>query len=153
VQFHTGFGDPDAHPRLVSPAHLVECIEAHPETPIVLLHGSYPYVGQAGYVTATYPNVHLNLSLAIPFTQYGAQRVLATAMEVAPTTKLLYGSDAFSTPELYVLAARRFRDALATTLEDLLDRGIVGEPYAETVARNVLRENAIELYGLDVPTA
>jgi len=52
-----------------------------------------------------------------------------------------------------VLAARRFRDALATTLEDLLDRGIVGEPYAETVARNVLRENAIELYGLDVPTA
>ena len=148
VQFHTGFGDPDAHPRLVSPVHLVECIEAHPETDIVVLHGGYPYVGQAGYVTATYPNVHLDLSLAIPFAQHGARRVLSTAMEIAPTTKLLYGSDAFSTPELYVLGARRFRDALATTLEDLIDRSIVREQYAETVARNVLRGNAIELYDL-----
>ena len=148
VQFHTGFGDPDAHPRLVNPSHLVECIEAHPETPIVMLHAGYPYVGQAGYVTATYPNVHLDLSLAIPFAQGGARRILGTAMEVAPTSKLLYGSDGFSTPELYVLAARRFRGALADTLEGLIDDGIVTEAYAETVARNVLRENAIELYGL-----
>jgi predicted TIM-barrel fold metal-dependent hydrolase len=148
VQFHTGFGDPDAHPRLVNPTHLVECIEAHPETPIVMLHAGYPYVGQAGYVTATYPNVHLDLSLAIPFAQGGARRILGTAMEVAPTSKLLYGSDGFSTPELYVLAARRFRGALADTLEGLIDDGVVTEAYAETVARNVLRENAIELYGL-----
>lgn len=148
VQFHTGFGDPDAHPRFVNPVHLVECIEAHPETEIVMLHGGYPYVGQAGYVTATYPNVHLDLSLAIPFTQHGARRVLSTAMEIAPTTKLLYGSDAFLTPELFVLGARRFREALATVLEDLVERDIISERYAETTARHVLRENAIELYDL-----
>lgn len=148
VQFHTGFGDPDAHPRRVDPTHLVECIEAHPETPIVLLHAGYPYVGQAGYVTATYPNVYLDLSLAVPFVQHGAERVVSTAMELAPTTKLLYGSDAFSTPELYALAARRFRDALATLLEALIEDGIVRERCAETVAENVLRGNATRLYDL-----
>jgi len=148
VQFHTGFGDPDAHPRFVDPTHLVECVEAHPGTAVVLLHGGYPYVGQAGYLTATYPNVYLDLSLAIPFTQHGASRVLSTALELVPTTKLLYGSDAFSTPELFVLAARRFRGALAETLEGLVDRGIVTEAYAGTAARQILRGNAIELYDL-----
>ncbi|MWV40595.1 amidohydrolase family protein [Natrialba sp. INN-245] len=148
IQFHAGFGDPDAHPRYVDPTHLVACIEAHPETSIVVLHGAYPYVGQAGYVTATYPNVYLDLSLAVPFAQHGSERVVSTAMELAPTTKLLYGSDGFSVPELYVLAARRFRDALASTLEGAVADGIVTESYAETVAENVLRENALGLYDL-----
>ncbi len=148
VQFHTGFGDPDAHPRYVDPTLLVECIEAHPETPIVLLHAGYPSVGEAGYLTATYPNVHLDASLAIPFAAHGAERVLSTALELAPTTKLCYGSDAFSTPELYVLAARRFREALAAVLERLVGSGIVTGSYAEAAAENVLRENAIRLYDL-----
>lgn len=148
VQFHTGFGDPDAHPRRVNPTHLVECIETHPGTEIVLLHGGYPHVGEAGYMTATYRNVHLDLSLAVPFAQHGARRVISTAMELAPTSKLLYGSDAFSTPELFVLGARRFREGLAVALEDVVDQGIVDVEYAETAARKVLRENAIELYDL-----
>ena len=149
VQFHTGFGDPDAHPRLVDPTHLVECIETHPETEFVVLHGGYPYVGQAAYVTATYPNVYLDLSLAIPFAQHGASRVVSTALEVVPTTKLLYGSDAFHTPELFVLAAQRFRDALAETLSGIVESGIISETYAETAARQILRSNAMELYGLN----
>jgi len=99
-------------------------------------------------VTATYPNVHLDLSLAIPFTQHGAQRVLSTAMELVPTTKLLYGSDGFLTPELYVLAARRFRGALGDTLAALRADGLLTEGYAETAARQILRENAVDLYGL-----
>lgn len=148
LQFHTGFGDPDAHPRRVDPTHLVEFVESNPETPIVLLHAGYPYVGAAGYVTATYPNVYLDASLAIPFTQHGASRVLSTAMELVPTTKLLYGSDAFSTPELYVLAAERFRAALVEVLEGLVADGIVTGSYAETAAENVLRGNARRLYDL-----
>jgi len=99
-------------------------------------------------VTATYPNVHLDASLAIPFAQHGASRVLSTAMELVPTTKLLYGSDAFSTPELYVLAARRFRAALVEVLEGLVADGIVTGRYAETAAENVLRGNARRLYDL-----
>ncbi len=48
IQFHAGFGDPDAHPRYVDPTHLVECIEAHPETSVVVLHGAYPTSARLG---------------------------------------------------------------------------------------------------------
>jgi predicted TIM-barrel fold metal-dependent hydrolase len=35
-------------------------IKAYPETIFVLLHGSYPYTREAGYLTATYSNVYLD---------------------------------------------------------------------------------------------
>lgn len=148
IQFHTGFGDPDAHPRRVDPTLLADLVAAHPETPIVLLHAGYPYVREGGYVTATYDNAYLDISLAVPFVQHGSERVVESALELAPSTKVLYGSDAFSVPELYVLASRRGRDALATVLEELIEDGFVDEAYAETIARNVLRENVQRLYDL-----
>lgn len=99
-------------------------------------------------MTATYDNAYLDLSLAIPFIQHGCVDLLSAALELAPTTKLLYGSDAFSVPELYVLAARRIRTDLAAVLESLLENGFIDPEYAKTVAHNILRENAIRLYDL-----
>jgi predicted TIM-barrel fold metal-dependent hydrolase len=51
-------------------------------------------------------------------------------------SKLLYASDAARTPELYLLAATWWRDALAEVLTDEAD------------ARLILRENALRVYGL-----
>lgn len=148
LQFHTGFGDSDAHPRFVNPTHLFDFLRAHTDTPFVVLHAGYPYVRQAGYVTATLDNVYLDISLALPFIQHGCEPLIAQALELAPSTKILYGSDAFSVPELYVLAADRIRADLASVLEQLQADGFVDEAYAETIARNVLRENAQRLYDL-----
>lgn len=148
LQFHTGFGDADAHPRFVNPTYLYEFLQSHPDTPIVLLHGGYPYTRAAGYVTATLDNVFLDLSLATPFVQHGVEPLISQALELAPTTKLLYASDAFSVPELYVLAARRFRADLSSVLERLHDDGFVTQSYAEDIARRILRENAVQLYDL-----
>lgn len=35
-------------------------IKAFPSTTFVLLHSSYPYTREAGYLTAVYPNVYLD---------------------------------------------------------------------------------------------
>lgn len=148
LQFHTGFGDADAHPRFVNPTYLYEFLQVHSSTQVVLLHGSYPYTRAAGYVTATLDNVYLDLSLATPFVQHGVEPLISQALELAPTTKLLYGSDAFSIPELYVLAARRFRADLSSVLERLHTEGFVTESYAKDIARRILRENAVSLYDL-----
>jgi hypothetical protein len=148
IQFHTGFGDPDAHPRRVAPALLADVITSHPSTDIVMLHAGYPHVREAGYVTSTYENAYLDLSLAIPFVQHGCERVIESALELAPTTKVLYGSDACWVPERYVLAERRTRASLASVLERLVANDFIDEDYAVTVARNVLRGNAERLYGL-----
>lgn len=148
VQLHTGFGDRDAHPRFVDPTYLADYLDAHLDTDVVLLHAGYPYVRAAGYVTSTFPNAYLDLSLANPFVQHGVEPMFRQVLETVPATKLLYGSDAFTIPELYVLAAERAREDLADVLEELVDDGYYTLDYAEDVARMILRENAIELYDL-----
>ena len=60
VQFHTGLGDSDIILRLASPAHMQLIIEGFPRTKIVLLHSSYPFTQEAGYLTAVYENVFLD---------------------------------------------------------------------------------------------
>lgn len=148
VQFHTGFGDPDAHPNEVDPGLMYDLMHAHESTDFVLLHASYPYVQKASYVVSVVENAYLDVGLAIPFVYNDAEQVLREAMELAPTTKLLYSSDAYCVPEWYYLGAVRGREALSTVLEELLDAGRVSESYAEQIAHNVLRENAVTLYDL-----
>jgi hypothetical protein len=89
-----------------------------------------------------YANVFLDLSLTIPFVSRPAE-ALREALELAPVSKLLYGSDAARTPELFYLAAVRWRDALAEVLAEALAPG-----EAEAAGRAVLRENALRLYHL-----
>jgi predicted TIM-barrel fold metal-dependent hydrolase len=148
IQLHTGFGDADAHPRFVDPAYAYDFLRSHPDASIVLLHAGYPYVRNSGYVTSTLDNVYLDISLAIPFIQHGCKPLLEHVLELTPTTKLLYASDASSVPELYVLAANRIRADLAAVLERLVNDGFLTETYAITIAENILRENAIQLYDL-----
>ncbi len=56
-------------------------------------------------------------------------------------SKLLYASDAARTPELYYLAAKWWREALATVLAQALP-----PDEAEVAGRQILRENAAALY-------
>ena len=58
-------------------------------------------------------------------------------------SKLLYASDAARTPELYLLAATWWRDALAEALSELLP-----ENERESAARRILRDNALAVYRL-----
>jgi predicted TIM-barrel fold metal-dependent hydrolase len=66
------------------------------------------------------------------------------ALELAPLSKLLYASDAASTPELYYIAAKWWREALAEVLAECLP-----PDEAEQAGRMILRDNARALYELD----
>jgi uncharacterized protein len=140
VQVHTGFGDSDLHLQRADPSHLKPLIEEFSETAFVLLH-CYPFVREAGWLAHVYGNVHFDLSLTIPHVSRPAESV-REALELAPVTKLLYASDAARTPELYYLAAKWWREALAEVLPALYEED------AEWAAERILRENALELYGV-----
>jgi uncharacterized protein len=141
VQVHCGFGDSDLFLPRADPTLLAPLIERYAATPFVLLH-CYPFVRQAGWLAHVYGNVFLDVSLTIPHVWRHAE-VVREALELAPVSKLLYASDAAKTPELYFLAARGWRAALAEVL------GAALEPAAaEAAARRILRDNAIALYGL-----
>ena len=71
IQFHTGFGDADADLRVANPLHLRTVIERYPRLPLVLLHAGWPYYRELTHLAAIYPNVWLDLSLAIPFATTG----------------------------------------------------------------------------------
>jgi hypothetical protein len=141
VQVHTGFGDSDLHLQRADPAYLKPLLERFPATPFVLLH-CYPFVREAGWLASVYANAFFDLSLTIPHVARPAE-ALREALELAPVSKLLYGSDAARTPELFYLAAAGWRQALAQVLPELL-------PTAEATeaAHLILAGNARRLYRL-----
>jgi uncharacterized protein len=139
LQVHCGFGDSDLHLWRSDPSLLKPLIEHFRATPFVLLH-CYPFVREAGWLAHVYGHVYFDLSLTIPHVWRGAE-MLREALELAPASKLLYASDASRAPELYYLAAKWWREALAEVLPELFEDGV------EEAGRRILRENALEVYG------
>ena len=142
VQVHCGFGDWDLHLWRADPSYLKPLVERFSATPFVLLH-CYPFVREAGWLAHVYGNVFFDLSLTIPHVARPAE-ALREALELAPVSKLLYASDAARTPELYYLAAKWWREALAEVLSESLP-----PDEAERDGRAILRDNALGLYRLE----
>ena len=150
VQFHVGYGDPDADLRAASPLHLRAVLEepTYRAMPVVLLHGCWPYVREGGYLASVYANVHLDLSYAVPFLSTAEQREMTrAAFGVAPTTRLLYSSDGVRVPELHWLGAAAGRAAIGAVLGELVADGDLDADEARRAGERVLRDNAWRLYG------
>lgn len=151
VQFHTGFGDPDLDLLSCNPLCLRSLLEdkRYRNAQFVLLHASYPYVREAGYLASVYPHVYLDFGLAVPFLSVsGMREVLRMQLELSPTSKLMYSSDAHLIPELYYLAAKWGRELLASVLQEAVKDGDLTYSEAEEIAAAILRENARHLYQL-----
>lgn len=149
VQFHTGFGDPDLDLRLGNPVYLRPLLEEKRfrNAPIVLLHASYPYTQEAGYLASVYPQVYLDFGLAVPFLSVAGMRsTVQQLLELAPTSKLMYSSDAHNIPELYYLGAKWGREILRQVLEAAVKDSDLTVKQAESVAVAILSENARRLY-------
>ncbi len=151
VQFHTGFGDPDIDLLTANPALLRPIFNdpSYAEVPIVLLHMGYPYVREAAFLAQIYPHVYLDISLAVPLLQPVLPDLLREILALAPATKVLYGSDAHSQPEMFWLGARYARLALGSVLGASVREGTLTEGEAWEMAERILMRNALELYRLD----
>jgi hypothetical protein len=79
----------------------------------VLLHASYPYVREQGYLAAIYPNVYADLGLAVPYVAANIPALLRDAFALTPTSKLLFSTDAYSFPTSSGSLARWGRRGLA----------------------------------------
>jgi len=147
LQIHTGFGDIDVVLARCNPVGLVDALKdpVYRETEVVLVH-CYPFITEASYLAATLPNVWCDLSAGIPFAPMAADRILTAALELAPSTRLLAGSDAFSGPEQSWLGAKITRQALARVLTDAHGKGFVTESEAPEIAAAILAGNARALY-------
>jgi predicted TIM-barrel fold metal-dependent hydrolase len=114
----------------------------------VLLHASYPYVRELGYVAAMYPNVFMDISLSIPFITTAIPQMIHETLALTPITKVLYSSDAFSIPEIFWLANRWGRAALERVLGEIVQVGALTEAQARRAGEQILNANARRVYQL-----
>jgi hypothetical protein len=112
LQFHTGLGDNDITLTKSSPSHLQEFIRKYPSVPIVLLHASYPWTKEAGYLASVYENVYADIGEVFPFlSKEGQVNVVREILELAPSEKILWSTDGHWFPETYLLAVMQVREA------------------------------------------
>lgn len=161
VQIHTGNGDgPYFNNHGADPGLLENVINARTQrkTNFVLLHGGWPYddIAQA---MIDKPNTYADFSAQtfyLPTHQISA--VLRNWLGWHPE-KVLFGSDAYSDTdsplndweEKEFLMTSKARRALAIALTAMMQDGEITRERAQEIARLVLRDNAMRLYGLGAP--
>lgn len=151
VQFHTGFGDSDVDLLQANPLLMRPLFQSgkYAQVPFVILHAGYPYVRELSYLASIYSNVFIDISLAIPHIAADIPAMVSQALSLAPTSKVLFATDAYSIPEIFWIAARWGRWGLAKVLEDLMAAGALYEAEALTAARQILGENAARVYQVE----
>lgn len=149
-QVHTGMGDWEVHLAACRPALLMELLRypAYRACKFLLVHTGYPYHAEAGYIANVLPNIWCDLSEGLPFAGNAGARIIAEVLEMAPLSRVCYGSDTYGSPEPFYTSALLGKQALAKALEDLINDGFMSEAQAQEAAKMILSDNARELYDI-----
>ncbi|MFF9812917.1 amidohydrolase family protein [Streptomyces sp. NPDC014006] len=149
LQLHAGLGGPGQRTDRTDPVLLTDFVRATAGlgTDLVLLHG-YPYHRHAAHLAGVFPHVYADVGAALVRTGARAATVLAEVLELAPFGKVLFSSGARGLPELHVVAARLFREALGRVLGGWAAEGAWSLEDAQRVAIMVASGNARRVYGL-----
>ena len=124
------------------------------KTNFVIIHGGYPFTKETAAMMSK-PNVYADFS-GQTFFVYPRElsEILRNWLESYPD-KILFGTDAFSFgpevdwPEVAWLSNKSAREALALALTGMMDDNEITRARAVDLARMVLRDNAVKLYGLN----
>ncbi len=140
-QIHTG----QAKIQGSNPMLLVDLIEANPKTKFVLFHGGFPWVGETGVIAMRCRNVWID-SVWLPTLSYTmARRAYQEWLEAVPSNRIMWGSDTGTAEGIY--GATEFtRRCLAEALAEKVLRGELREEHALQIGRQIMRENALELF-------
>jgi len=149
IHIHAAVGDPDiiyarSHPALLYPLLHSERFRANQ---VVLVHGGWPWVGEAAAMVAILPNVYLDVSEGTIYGMPNIRQRIFEALEACPYSKILYGADG-SVPEALWIVAKRYKAVLGRVLEELVAEGFCSLREAYQLARGILSDNAVRLYGL-----
>lgn len=149
VQIHTGFGDRDLRLTAADPALLQPFLAAVEPggVPIVLLH-CYPYHRQAGWLAQVFPHVYVDVGLTVAQVGARAGAVIGEFCELSPFGKLLFSTDGYGLPELFLVGAAQFRHSFGRLLDAWVADGAMPAGDAARVAEMVGAGNARRLYGL-----
>jgi hypothetical protein len=158
VQIHTGNGDgPYFNNSHANPGLLEDVLNSRAlrKTNFVLLHGGWPY-HEVAQAMIDKPNTWTDFSAQTFYLgTHQLAEVLRDWLSWHPE-KVMFGSDAYSDTdspltdweEKEFLMTSKARRALAIALTAMLQNGEITRERALEIARQVLRDNAMKLYGL-----
>ncbi|MER5991137.1 amidohydrolase family protein [Streptomyces viridosporus] len=150
LQLHAGLGAPGARVDRADPVLLTDFVRATAglRADLVLLHG-YPYHRHAAHLAGVFPHVYTDAGAALVRTGARAATVLAEILELAPFGKILFSTGAQGLPELHVVGARLFREALDRVLGTWVAEGAWAAADAGRVGAMIASGNAGRVYGLE----
>ena len=149
-QIHTGIQTNGCHMPDSDPRHLLGPIGALPETKFDLFHAGYPFTIELGLMAKHFSNVWPNMAWMYVITMEGSRRTLDEWIDLVPGCRILgFGSDT-GWPEMVVSHLSMARLCIADVLAKKVTLDLLTEEVAMRLVRQILRENAIELYGLEV---
>jgi predicted TIM-barrel fold metal-dependent hydrolase len=148
IQVHTGFGDSEIRLAESDPLLLEEVLRT-PEgssADVVLIHASYPWHEQAGWLAGVHPRLWTEYSLCNLFSPATTADRLLRLLDIAPAGRVTLGSDGHGMPESLWFGCVVLRDAWREVRLRL--RGSVDDGWLDDVEERIFERNARELYRL-----
>lgn len=148
MQIHTGMGDFEVNLVLCRPAYLMDLLRfpTFRACNVILVHGGYPYSREAGYMANVLPRVYCDVSEGIPFAAHGARSIFSEILEMTPFSKVVYGSDGYTVPEIIYSSAKLGKQALGQVLDGLVEDGFIAQADVPEIAGLILAGTANRLY-------
>ncbi|MHB1001086.1 MAG: amidohydrolase family protein [Armatimonadota bacterium] len=150
VKFHTGLQEGNGNVIMNSRAALLtNLFMKYPKTKFDMYHLSWPYTEELINVCKNFPNVFIDFCWAWIFNPPASRRYLSDMLETVPLSKIHgFGGDFIFAEGSYghsVIARRE----IARVLSEKVGEGRFTEEFAVIAAQRMLRENAIENFGLE----
>ena len=152
MQIHTGVGDYQILLDQCDPGLLYDLLtdDEFRHATVVLVHSGFPSNQNAAFMASVLPNVFLDFSLTIPFLNPVSHQRLLEILEIAPSSKVMYGSDGFGVPEIFWFSAKLGKRVLEKCFARFLEANVFDEAEINRIAWKVLYENARDLYHVPV---
>jgi predicted TIM-barrel fold metal-dependent hydrolase len=148
LQVHTGMGDSEIRLAEADPLLLDEVLRtpAGSSANVVLIHASYPWHEQAGYLASVRPRVWTEYSLCNLFSPATTADRLLRLLDVAPVGRVTLGSDGHGAPESHWFGCVVLRDAWRSVSERLTGSARAG--WLDEARESIFESNARRLYRL-----
>ena len=131
-----------------NPLHLTDMIFNYADARFAILHGGFPFTGEAAVMAKTFPNIYLDGSWVRQASLSTAKAVLHEWLEVVPCSKIMIWGGNSRYPEAAYLSLLMTKDIVAEVLAEKVESGYFGEGLAVDIAWKLFRENARSFYNL-----
>jgi len=149
MQIHTGMLSGGGNIQQTKPSRLNNLFEMYPGAKFAIFHGSFPYMGELAALAKNFQNVYVDNCWMPIISPTETKEWMHAWIETVPINKIMaFGGD-YIFPEGSYGHSLVARQLVAEVLAEKVQQGYFTESEAIWAADRLLRQNAIDLFGLE----